>query len=45
MQLVPQNPVIAKFFRQLGRADERGSGLRKLMKCSQSCGGADPELM
>ncbi|HDR47061.1 MAG TPA: AAA family ATPase [Geoalkalibacter subterraneus] len=40
----PKNPVIAKFFRQIGRADELGSGMRKLMKYSRAYGGADPEL-
>ena len=28
----PKNPVIAHFFREIGRADELGSGVRKLMK-------------
>ncbi len=41
----PKNPVIAKFFRQIGRADELGSGMRKMMKYSQAYGGADPELI
>jgi predicted HTH transcriptional regulator len=41
----PKNPVIARFFRQIGRADELGSGMRKMMKYSRAYGGADPELM
>jgi len=41
----PKNPVIAKFFRQIGRADELGSGMRKMMKYSRAYGGADPELI
>jgi ATP-dependent DNA helicase RecG len=41
----PKNPVIARFFRQIGRADELGSGMRKLMKYSRAYGGADPELV
>ncbi len=28
----PKNPVIARFFREIGRADELGSGMRKLIK-------------
>ena len=28
----PKNPVIAKVFREIGRADEMGSGVRKLYK-------------
>ena len=28
----PKNPVMARFFRQIRRADELGSGMRKLMK-------------
>ena len=41
----PKNPVIAKFFRQIGRADELGSGMRNMMKFSRAYGGADPELI
>ncbi len=41
----PKNPVIAKFFRQIGRADELGSGMRKMMKYSRAYGGADPEMI
>ena len=41
----PKNPVIARFFRQIGRADELGSGMRKLMKYCRAYGGADPELV
>ena len=41
----PKNPVIAKFFRQIGRADELGSGMRKMMKYSRAYGGAEPELI
>jgi len=29
---VPKNPVIAKFFRQIGRADELGSGVRNTFR-------------
>ena len=41
----PKNPVIAKFFRQIGRADELGSGVRKMMKYCKAFGDADPELI
>jgi ATP-dependent DNA helicase RecG len=41
----PKNPVVAGFFRQIGRADELGSGMRNLMKYGRSYGGADPQLI
>jgi len=41
----PKNPVIAAFFRQIGRADELGSGMRKLMRYGKAYGGADPEMI
>ena len=41
----PKNPVIASFFRQIGHADELGSGMRNLMKYGKAFGGADPELV
>lgn len=41
----PKNPIIAKFFRQIGRADELGSGMRNLMKYGKAYGGSDPELI
>jgi len=41
----PKNPVIAKFFRQIGRADELGSGMRKMMRYGKAYGGADPEMI
>ena len=41
----PKNPVIARFFREIGRADELGSGVRKLMKYGKAYGGSDPELV
>ena len=40
----PKNPVIARFFREMGRADELGSGVRNLMKYGKAFGGKDPEL-
>jgi ATP-dependent DNA helicase RecG len=41
----PKNPVIGAFFREIHRADELGSGMRKLMHYGKSYGGADPELI
>jgi len=41
----PKNPIIAAFFRQIGRADELGSGMRKLMKYGKAYGGSDPEMI
>ncbi len=41
----PKNPVIARFFREIGRADELGSGVRNLMKYGRIYGGTDPELI
>ncbi|PXF55858.1 MAG: transcriptional regulator [Deltaproteobacteria bacterium] len=40
----PKNPVIGGFFREIGRADELGSGMRKMMKYGKAYGGADPEI-
>lgn len=41
----PKNPIIGAFFREIHRADELGSGTRKLMKYGKIYGGADPEMM
>ncbi len=41
----PKNPVIAAFFRQIGRADELGSGMRRMMRYGKAYGGADPEMI
>ncbi|HPQ38308.1 MAG TPA: putative DNA binding domain-containing protein, partial [Synergistaceae bacterium] len=41
----PKNPVIARFFKELGRADELGSGVRNLMKYGKIFGGKLPELI
>lgn len=40
-----KNPVIGAFFREIDRADELGSGMRKLMKYGKKYGGADPMLI
>jgi ATP-dependent DNA helicase RecG len=42
---MPKNPNIAKFFREIGRADELGSGVRNLMKYGKAYGKKDPELI
>jgi ATP-dependent DNA helicase RecG len=41
----PKNPVIARFFREIHRADELGSGMRNMMKYGKAYGGADPEMI
>ena len=41
----PKNPVIGAFFREIGRADELGSGMRKMMKYGKAYSGADPEMI
>ncbi len=41
----PKNPVIGAFFRQIHRADELGSGMRKMVKYGQTYGGEAPEMI
>ncbi len=41
----PKNPVIGAFFREIYRADELGSGMRKMMRYGKTYGGADPQLI
>jgi ATP-dependent DNA helicase RecG len=42
----PKNPVIARFFREIGRADELGSGVRNLFKYVKLySSGANPQLV
>ena len=41
----PKNPIIARVFREIGRADELGSGVRKLFKYCKAFCGSDPELI
>jgi ATP-dependent DNA helicase RecG len=41
----PKNPVTGAFSREIHRADELGSGMRKLMRYGKAYGGADPELI
>jgi len=41
----PKNPVIGAFFREINRADELGSGMRKMMLYGKQYGDADPQLI
>jgi len=42
----PKNPVVARFFKEIGRADELGSGVRNLFKyCRHYSRGKMPELI
>ena len=41
----PKNPVIGAFFREIGRAEELGSGMLNLMKYGRRYGGADPQFI
>ena len=40
----PKNPIIAKFFNNIGRADELGSGVRNLYKYTKIYSGEEPTL-
>lgn len=40
----PKNPVIAAFFRNIGYADQLGSGVRNLFKYSKYYSGAEPSF-
>ena len=44
VQPVPKNPIIAAFFKQIGNADELGSGTRNLFRYVRLYSGADPVL-
>ena len=41
----PKNPVIARVFKEMGRADELGSGVKNLFRFTKAYSGADPQLM
>ncbi len=45
LPLFQKNPLIGAFFREIGRADELGSGVRNLMKLGKAYGGQEPELI
>ena len=40
-----KNPILSAFFREIDRADELGSGMRKMMLYGEKYGGADPQLI
>ena len=40
----PKNPTIAKVFREIGYAEELGSGVRNMFKYSKIYGGSNPRL-
>ena len=41
----PKNPSIARVFKEIGKADELGSGTRNLFKYCRAYGGNDPQLI
>ncbi len=41
----PKNPTLGAFFREIDRADELGSGMRKMMLYGKKYGEADPQLI
>ena len=41
----PKNPILARFFRNIGRADKLGSGVRNLYKYTKIYSGGEPELI
>ena len=41
----PKNPTVADFFRNIGMADELGSGVRNLYKYGRRYSGQDPQLI
>lgn len=41
----PKNPIIASFFRNIGYADQLGSGVRNLFKYSRFYSGREPEFI
>ncbi|MCI8583453.1 MAG: transcriptional regulator [Dorea sp.] len=45
MEPSPKNPIIAAFFRNIGYADQLGSGVRNLFKYSKFYSGRDPEFI
>ena len=40
----PKNPIIARFFNNIGRADELGSGVRNLYKYTKMYSNSEPLL-
>jgi ATP-dependent DNA helicase RecG len=41
----PKNPILARFFTHIGRADKLGSGVRNLYKYTKIYSGGEPELI
>lgn len=41
----PKNPVIARVFKEMGRADELGSGVKNIFLFTKTYFGADPQMM
>lgn len=41
----PKNPIIASFFKNIGYAEQLGSGVRKLFKYSKYYSGKDPQFI
>lgn len=41
----PKNPIVAAFFRNIGYADQLGSGVRNLFKYSKYYSGQEPQLI
>ena len=44
-RLAPKNPIIASLFRNIGYADQLGSGVRNLYKYSKYYSGKEPEFI
>lgn len=40
-----KNPILSAFFREIDRADELGSGMRRMMLYGKKYGGTDPQLI
>lgn len=45
LEPISKNPIIASFFRNIGYADQLGSGVRKLFKYSKFYSGKEPEFI
>ncbi len=45
LEPISKNPIIAAFFRNIGYADQLGSGVRKLFKYSKFYSGKEPEFI
>ncbi|AEF85420.1 divergent AAA ATPase [Treponema primitia ZAS-2] len=41
----PKNPILARFFVNIGLADQLGSGVRNLYKYTKIYSGSEPELL